>query len=105
MLKQIGLIAIVAMGITLLIPGTHVEAKSSHHQSNLHKTGRIGLGIVTIIKLKKHREKPTQIFIGKPLNPSYENPPYENPPYENPPYENPPYENPPYENPPYENPP
>jgi hypothetical protein len=37
----------------------------------LHKTGGIGLGIVSIIKLKKHKENPTQILIGKPLNPFF----------------------------------
>jgi hypothetical protein len=65
MINQIGLIAIVAMGLTLLIPGTHVEAKSSHHQSNLHKTGGIGLGIGAIAKFKQHKQNPTQIHLGK----------------------------------------
>ncbi|MGA9150440.1 MAG: hypothetical protein WBZ36_07675 [Candidatus Nitrosopolaris sp.] len=64
------------MGLTLLIPGTHVEAKSNHHQSNLHKAGHIDLGIVNIIKLMKHKENPTQITIGDlQINPPYENPP------------------------------
>jgi hypothetical protein len=43
MIKQIVLIAIVAMGLALLIQGTNLEAKSMHHQSNLHKTSGIGL--------------------------------------------------------------
>jgi hypothetical protein len=63
MIKQICLIAIVAMGLALLIPGANVEAKSTHHQSNLHKTSGIGL---TYLKFKKHKENPTQIPIGKP---------------------------------------
>ncbi|MGA9151938.1 MAG: hypothetical protein WBZ36_15275 [Candidatus Nitrosopolaris sp.] len=64
MIKQIVLIAIVAMGLTLLIPGTNVEAKSSHHPSHLHSSGGIGLGIGAIAKFKAHKENPTQIHPG-----------------------------------------
>jgi hypothetical protein len=61
MIKQICLIAIVAMGLALLIPGTHVEAKSSHHSSHLHSSGGIGLAIASIVKFKAHKDNPTQI--------------------------------------------
>ena len=65
MIKQFGLIAIAAIGLALLIPGTNVEAKSSYHHSHLHTTGGIGLGIGAIAKFKQHKENPTQVHIGK----------------------------------------
>jgi L-asparagine transporter-like permease len=63
MIKQICLVAMIAIGLTLLIPGTNVEAKSSHH--HLHSTEGIGFGIGAIAKFKQHKENPTQIHIGK----------------------------------------
>ena len=62
MIKQICLIAMVAMGLVLLIPGTNVEANSSHHRSHLHSTG-IGFGIGAIAKFKAHKDNPSQIHI------------------------------------------
>jgi len=61
MIKQIGLIAVVAIGLALLIPGTNVQAIFSHHHSHLHSTGGIGLGIAAIAKFKAHKDNPTQI--------------------------------------------
>jgi hypothetical protein len=69
MIKQICLIAIVAMGLALLIPGANVEAKSTHHQSNLHKTSGNLRIVKTILQLKQHRDNPVQIPIGTPINP------------------------------------
>jgi hypothetical protein len=64
MIKQIGLIAVVAIGLALLIPGTNVQAIISHH-SHLHSTGGIGLGIGAIAKFKAHKDNPTQIHLCK----------------------------------------
>jgi hypothetical protein len=72
MIKQIGLIAIVVTGLIVLIPGTNVEANSSHLQSHLHSTSLhhhgayiagAGMGIVAIAKFKAHKENPQQIYI------------------------------------------
>jgi len=60
MIKHIGLIAVVAIGLALLIPGTNVQAIFSHHHSHLHSTG---LGIGAIAKFKAHKDNPTQIHI------------------------------------------
>jgi hypothetical protein len=57
------LVAELTIGLTLLIPGTNVEAKSSHH--HLHGTEGVGFGIGAIAKFKQHKENPTQIHIGK----------------------------------------
>jgi transcription initiation factor TFIIIB Brf1 subunit/transcription initiation factor TFIIB len=60
MIKQICLIAIVAIGLAVLIPGTNVQAKTSHYQSHLHSSGGIGLGIGAIVKFKQHKDNPIQ---------------------------------------------
>jgi hypothetical protein len=65
MIKQIGLIAVVAIGLALLIPGTNVQAIFSHHHSHLHSTGGIGLAISAIAKFKAHKDNPSQIHIRK----------------------------------------
>jgi hypothetical protein len=66
MIKQICLIAVVAMVLALLIPGTSVEAKSTHHQSNLHKTSGNLRIVKTILQLKQHKDNPVQTPIGMP---------------------------------------
>jgi hypothetical protein len=65
MIKRIGLIAVVAIGLALLIPGANVQAIFSHHHSHLQSTGGIGLGIGAIAKFKAHKDNPTQIHIRK----------------------------------------
>jgi hypothetical protein len=83
MIKEICLIAMVAFGLTLVIPITNVEARDSPQQnslaSNLHSTSLphhgayipvigsyiagIGTGIAAIAKFKAHKDNPVQIHI------------------------------------------
>jgi hypothetical protein len=83
MIKESCLIAMVAFGLTLVIPITNVEARDSPQQnplgSNLHSTSLphhgayipvissyiagIGTGIAAIAKFKAHKDNPVQIHI------------------------------------------
>ena len=83
MIKEICIIAMVAFGLILVIPGTNVEARDSPQLNSLgshlqstslpnhgaqipviasHIAG-IGLGIASIVKFKQHKDNPTQIHI------------------------------------------
>ncbi|MGC1930615.1 MAG: hypothetical protein WA667_16725 [Candidatus Nitrosopolaris sp.] len=74
MIKEICLIAMVAFGLTLVIPITNVLANdpttlgSNLHSSSLPHHGfpyiaGIGTGIAAIAKFKAHKDNPVQIHI------------------------------------------
>jgi hypothetical protein len=94
---RICLIAMVASGLTVVIPGTNVEAREGPQQllgSNLHGTSLpnhgaaiaasnpsnigklitagsylagLGFGVGAIVKFKANKDNPTQIHISQPI--------------------------------------